>query len=152
MILSTAKNAIIFGGNFFADILPTSKHWLVWDKLNTMPTFGDCELAWTNIERNSVKKYTVQYNGLIGKEKERFHPTQKPVKIISDILQDYSQEQNVVNDFFLGSGTTMVACHQLQRKCLGMEIDPKYCQVIIDRMIKLDPAIEIKRNGEPFNL
>jgi DNA modification methylase len=150
LILSTAKNAIIFGGNFFADILPTSKHWLVWDKLNTMPTFGDCELAWTNIERNSVKKYTVQYNGLIGKEKERFHPTQKPVKIISDILQDYSEIQNTVNDYFLGSGTTMVASHQLQRKCYGMELDPKYCQVIINRMLKLDPTLVIKKNGELY--
>ena len=52
---------------------------------------------------------------------------------------------------FLGSGSTMVASHQLNRKCYGMEIDPKYCQVIIDRMRKLDPAIEIKINGKPYN-
>jgi len=74
-ILEQAKNSIIFGGNFFTDKLPCSGFWLVWDKHNTMPTFGDCELAWTNIPRQSVKKYDIQYNGLIGKEKERYHPT-----------------------------------------------------------------------------
>jgi len=50
-----AKTVIIFGGNFFADLLPVGNHWVVWDKLNTMPTFGDCELVWTNVKRNSVK-------------------------------------------------------------------------------------------------
>jgi DNA modification methylase len=55
-----------------------------------------------------------------------------------------------VYDPFLGSGTTMVAAHQLNRKCYGMELDPKYCQVIIDRMIKLDPTLEVKRNGQPY--
>ena len=55
-----------------------------------------------------------------------------------------------VYDPFLGSGTTMVAAHQLNRKCYGIEIDEKYCQVIIDRMLKLDPSLEIKRNGKPY--
>jgi DNA modification methylase len=51
---------------------------------------------------------------------------------------------------FLGSGSTMVASHQLKRKCYGTELDPKYCQVIVDRMIKLDPTLEVKRNGQPY--
>ena len=75
-ILLHSENSIIWGGNFFADILPQSTHWIVWDKNNTMPTFGDCELAWTSFDRKSVKKYEITYNGLIGKEKDRFHPTQ----------------------------------------------------------------------------
>jgi DNA modification methylase len=53
-------------------------------------------------------------------------------------------------DLFLGSGSTMVASHQLKRKCYGMELDPKYCDVIVNRMIALDPNIEIKLNGKPF--
>ena len=54
----------------------------------------------------------------------------------------------MIVDLFLGSGSTMVACHQLSRKCYGMELDEKYCQVIVDRMKKLDPSLEIKVNGE----
>jgi DNA modification methylase len=56
----------------------------------------------------------------------------------------------MIGDFFLGSGSTMVASHQLKRKCYGMELDPKYCQVIIDRMLKLDPSLVIKRNGVEY--
>lgn len=150
MIIKCAKTIIIFGGNFFAHILPQSKHWIFWDKKQTMPTFGDGELCWTNIDRKSVVKIEVTYNGLIGKEDTRFHPTQKPVKIIYEILQRYSGQNTTCVDFFLGSGTTMVASHQLNRRCYAMEIDPKYCQVTVDRMRKLDPSIEIKKNGQPY--
>ncbi len=133
ILIITANKLLIFGGNFFADILPQSTHWIVWDKLNTMPTFGDCELIWTNVLRNSVKKYTFEYNGLIGKEKERYHPTQKPVKLISEILSDYSKETQIIIDPFLGSGTTLIACENLNRHCRGAEIDPGYCAVILER-------------------
>lgn len=133
LLLGVADKAILFGGNFFADILPQSKHWLVWDKLNTMPTFGDCELVWTNIDRTSVKKYTVQYNGLIGKEKERFHPTQKPVEIMAQILGDYTEPNEAILEPFSGSGTTIIACEQLGRKCRAVEISPAYVAVALQR-------------------
>ena len=128
-----AENAIIFGGNFFTDELPVGNHWLVWNKHNTMPTFSDAELAWTNVKRNSVKMYDVEWNGLIGKEKERFHPTQKPVKLFADILNDYTEKDDTICDFFGGSGSTLIACEQLNRKCYMAELDPKYCDVIIER-------------------
>lgn len=76
------------------------------------------------------------------------HPNVKPLSIVFDIIGKTKGAS--VLDLFLGSGTTMVAAHQLNRKCYGMEIDPKYCQVIINRMLKLDPALEIKRNGKPY--
>jgi len=76
------------------------------------------------------------------------HGTQKPVECMARPIKNNTYEMESVYDPFLGSGTTMVAAHQLNRKCYGMEIDPKYCQVIVDRMRKLDPALEIKRNGK----
>ena len=76
------------------------------------------------------------------------HPTQKNVKMIEFYVEISSNINEVILDLFLGSGSTMVASHQLKRKCYGMELDPKYCQVIIDRMKKLDPSLVIKRNGE----
>jgi len=75
----------------------------------------------------------------------KHHPTQKPVALAAKAISNHSV--GLIADLFLGSGTTMVASHQLNRKCYGMEIDPKYCQVIIDRMLKLDPSIIIKKNG-----
>lgn len=80
--------------------------------------------------------------------KNEFHPTQKPIELPSRALNNSSKLGDNILDLFLGSGSTMVASHQLKRKCYGMELDPKYCQVIIDRMKKLDPSLVIKRNGE----
>lgn len=78
------------------------------------------------------------------------HPTMKPIELIERMLTNSTRKGMDVLDLFLGSGSTMVACHQLKRKCYGMELDPKYCQVIVDRMIKLDPSLEIKLNGNKY--
>lgn len=78
------------------------------------------------------------------------HPTMKPVGLVARAISNHSV--GLILDPFLGSGTTMVAAHQLNRKCYGMELDPKYCQVIVDRMRKLDPNIPIKKNGVPLTL
>jgi len=142
-----AENAIIFGGNFFTDELPVGNHWLVWNKHNTMPTFSDAELAWTNIKRNSVKMYDVEWNGLIGKEKERFHPTQKPVKLFADILNDYTEKDDTICDFFGGSGSTLIACEQLNRKCYMCELDPHYVDVIIQQWENFTGGKAVLLNG-----
>ena len=133
LMLAQAQSVIVFGGNFFTDKLPCSGFWLVWDKHNTMPTFGDCELAWTNLPRQSVKKYDFQYNGLFGKEKERFHPTQKPVGLFEAILADFSAEGQTVLDLFGGSGSTLIACEKTGRVCRMMELSPRYVDVIVRR-------------------
>lgn len=78
------------------------------------------------------------------------HPTQKPVELAGLAIENITLENEIVLDLFLGSGSTMVASHQLKRKCYGTELDPKYCQVIIDRMKKLDPSLVIKKNGEIY--
>ena len=78
------------------------------------------------------------------------HATPKPIPLCERAIKSSCPSSGIVLDFFLGSGSTMVAAHQLGRKCYGMELDPKYCQVIVDRMMKLDPGIEIKRNGQPY--
>ena len=77
------------------------------------------------------------------------HPTQKPIELALKAFTHH-KAKNIL-DLFLGSGSTMVAAHQLNRKCYGMELDPKYCQVIIDRMLKLDDTLIIKRNGKQYN-
>lgn len=84
--------------------------------------------------------------------KNKLHPTQKPIELPERALKNSSKKGDIIYDAFLGSGSTMVACHQLKRKCYGMELDPKYCQVIIDRMLKLDETLEVKINGEPYGV
>jgi DNA modification methylase len=76
----------------------------------------------------------------------------KPIKLLAPLINNSSIEGQIVADGFLGSGSTMVASHQLKRRCYGIELDPKYCQVILERMIKLDPTLTIKRNGQEYKL
>ena len=78
------------------------------------------------------------------------HPTMKPVGLFGYQIQNSSKRGDIVIDPFAGSGTTMVACEETGRKARVIELDPKYCAVIIDRMIKAFPGIEIKKNGEPY--
>jgi DNA modification methylase len=75
------------------------------------------------------------------------HATPKPIPLCERVIKSSCPDKGLVLDAFLGSGSTMVAAHQLKRKCYGMELEPKYCQVIIDRMRKLDSSLIIKRNG-----
>ena len=82
------------------------------------------------------------------RDREAEHKTPKPIQLLADLLKQI--ESVNVFDPFLGGGSTMVAAHQLKRKCYGMELDPKYCQVIIDRMTKLDPTLSVKINGKEY--
>jgi hypothetical protein len=128
---------IVWGGNYFSDFLPPSSCWLVWDKENT-GNFADGELAWTSFDR-ALRIYRWMWNGLARKGdrgtegSSRVHPTQKPVGLHVQILQDWTAAEDAVLDGFLGSGTTLLASEQAGRACFGIEAEPKYCQVIIDR-------------------
>ena len=146
---------IIWGGNYFTDFLPFSDGWLIWNKrANTTirNTFADGEMAWCSFH-TPIRIYDQLWNGMIreGEKEKRVHPTQKPIRMLSEIIEDHIKG-SLIFDGFLGSGSTMVASHQLNRKCYGMELDPKYCQVIVDRMRKLDPTIKIKRNGVDYGI
>lgn len=132
-----SDNQIIFGGNYFTDFLPPSRCWIVWDKQNT-GFFADAELAWTSFDKG-VKLYHFMWNGLAREGsrtvegKTRVHPTQKPVGMLAEILKDFSKERDAILDCFGGSGSTLIACEQLNRICYMCELDPHYCDVIIQR-------------------
>ena len=138
------KNQIIWGGQYFTEFLPTKGCWIVWDKKERDfdNTFSDCELAWTSFEGRTYL-YRHLWAGLLRKGnrdielKERVHPTQKPVGLLGQILNDFTKRNDIVLDLFGGSGSTLIACEQLNRKCYMCEIDNKYIQVIINRWEKL---------------
>lgn len=147
---------VIWGGNYFTDFLPLSPHWIVWNKLafeKHEQTFSHCELAWTNAPLSSVRMYSHVWDGAFraGSEKDegksRVHSAQRPVGLTQKIIMDYVKDE-IIADPFLGSGTTMVACQNLNRKCMGIEISPDYCAVILQRMTDAFPGIEIRRLKE----
>lgn len=146
-LVARADIAIVFGGNFFADMLPMSTHWIVWDKHQTLPTFGDCELAWTNVSRKSVVKYDFEFNGLIGREKERFHPTQKPVKLFAQIIDDYTDVGAVILDPYGGSGTTLIAAEQSGRIARMIDREPKYVATMLERWSVLSGETPVRHDG-----
>ena len=139
-IIRISKNQMIFGGNYFAHLLPRSTHWIFWDKNMTMPSFGDGELIWTSFPQKSVTKEFFQFNGLISDSKDvREHPTQKPSELIKRFLRKYTGTEAIVFDPYLGSGTTAVACECLGLKWFGCEISEVYCKIANKR-------IEAERN------
>lgn len=136
-ILRVGKKVICWGGQFMVDNLPKNGHWIVWDKVGGIKfdnPFSDCELAWTNIKKVTVKKYTVIQQGFVAEESTRYHPTQKPVGLFGIILRDYSEPTDIILDPFLGSGTTAVAAKQLHRRYIGIEISQKYCEIAKQRL------------------
>lgn len=84
--------------------------------------------------------------------KSDLHPTMKPILLLAPLIENSSKKGDIVGDFFVGSGSTMVTCHQLGRKCYAMDNDPKFVHVTLDRMLKLDPSIKIKCNGKNWKL
>ena len=126
----------------------TSKH--IWHKTNGWQA-GHFETMYcyhNDEKRHEQKVYSINNVGGENNRKEQGnHPTPKPISLIFEIINNLSKDSKSILDLFLGSGTTMLASHQLKRKCYGMELDPKYCQVIVDRMKKLDPTLIIKKNG-----
>jgi len=133
-LLRVSRHQIIWGGNFFTDQIPQANHWLFWDKQNTMPTFGDGELAWTSFDRNSVKRHILQYNGLLGRELERIHPTQKPIKLYEWLLTNYAKPGQRILDTHLGSGSHAIACNNLGFELVGCELDADYFKSACQRI------------------
>ena len=137
IIRTLCNRLIIWGGQNFTRTLPPSCGWLFWDKeKNTNKlSFGDGELAWTNCSTR-IRKYSHKWNGNAGRDFTQnpvLHPTQKPVELHAHILEDFSQEGDVILDCFGGSGTTLIACEITNRTCLMMEVSPEYCDVIVSR-------------------
>jgi DNA modification methylase len=155
-LLKNAEKIILWGANCYVSRLPDNFHWIVWDKKAEKGAdhnhFSDCELAWTNVPRKSVVVYRHLWSGLLREGNrdielsERVHPTQKPVGLLGNILLDYSKEGDIIQDLFLGSGSTLIACDQLNRICYGIEQDSQYCSIIISRWEQFTGQTAVKLN------
>ena len=119
----------------WASYKPNHEPCLIWK-----PKWAKLNFIWSTTE-NRVWEEDKEW-------KNKLHPTQKPVMIPARAIANHKADK--VLDLFWWSGSTMVACHQLNRKCYMSELDPKYVQTIVNRMQKLDPSLEIKRNWLPY--
>jgi site-specific DNA-methyltransferase (adenine-specific) len=130
----------------FSSMIVWVKESIVLSQTDYQSKHEPCMYGWFNNGTHKWYSDRKQESVWIAKSKrEEGHTTPKPIEIVSKAISNSSKSDDLVLDLFLGSGSTMAAAHQLNRKCYGMELDPKYCQVIIDRMRKLDPNIEIKK-------
>ena len=140
-IIRISKNQIIFGAEHLCDNLPLSRGWIVWDKRTEdkySNDFADCELAWTSYDK-PTKIYRYLWSGMLQSEmglykEKRYHPTQKPIRLIKWLIEKYYPDCNIVLDAFMGSGTTAVACKQLNKDFIGFEINKDYCNVAEERL------------------
>ena len=136
-----SKNLIIFGANYFCDMLPFSNHWIFWDKkgdISFKNPFADGELIYTTFT-SPIKRVVFKQQGFITDSKDkRYHPTQKPSELIQMLIEQYSNEGDIVLDPFLGSGTTAIACVNTGRHYIGFELDPQYYDIACKRLDELE--------------
>lgn len=131
LMFQVSNNQFIFGGNYYANILPPTASWVVWDKRcddKYRNDFGDCELAWCS--KGVARVFHFLYNGMMQEnmknKDERFHPTQKPLQLIMRLINYYTKEGDLILDPFMGSFTTAVACYKTGRRFIGAELDKEY--------------------------
>lgn len=142
-------NLILWGSNYYADKLPPSGQWLIWDKRDGIGfnDQADCELAWTRGTRGTVPRiFAHRWNGMIKdseKDQRRCHPTQKPLALMSWCLSFFPDAVSIV-DPFMGSGTTLRAAKDLGRKAIGIEIEEKYCEIAAKRLSQEVLPLEFK--------
>ena len=154
IIKDFAKDFIYWGGNYFTHFLPPSRGWIIWNKRNGDTTFADAELAWTSIDK-SVRLYDWLWSGMRRQGdrktegKLRYHPTQKPVGLQGAIIVDWCKGESIV-DLFGGAGSLLIACEQLDRICYMMELDSKYCDVIISRWEEFTNQKAIRPEHQPL--
>lgn len=141
-VATAGRDCVIWGGNYFTDILPPSMQWLVWDKGQRNFSLADCELAWSSSNRASR---VLTYSRAESLRDGRWHPTQKPVAVMEWSLGFVNGP--LVLDPFMGSGTTGIACIQAGRRFIGIEKEPKYFELATRRIRK---AWDSKRSEIPF--
>lgn len=148
LMFKVSKNQIIFGGNYYSDILPPTKNWIVWDKRcseKQKNDFSDFEMAWAST--GGARMFRYLYKGMLqgdmqNKDK-RIHPTQKPTQLWYMLLNYYTKPNDLILDTFMGSFTTAETCLKSGRNFLGAELDEDYFKAGSDRINALKGQISM---------
>jgi len=131
LILAAGEISIIWGGNYFTDLLPPTMQWLVWDKGQRDFSLADGEFAWSS-QKRAARIFSYSRGAALQDGKE--HPTQKPVALMAWCISQAANNPQTILDPFMGSGTTGVAAMNLQRQFIGIEREPKYFDIACRRI------------------
>lgn len=140
-IIRVSKNQIIFGGNYFTDKLPISNCWICWDKrcgVTPERTYADCELIWTSFKCAS-RMIRFVWDGFIQDNRnkikdKRYHPTQKPLEVIRNLIERFAKRGDKIFDPFVGSGSILIATKQKGFDFVGCEINKQYIEIANKRL------------------
>lgn len=157
-----SKNQIIWGGNYYADLLPPKKGWIFWDKKITNANnsnFSDGELAWSSFDC-ILRRFVYDWIGfgyLNNPQKEKkIHPTQKPVALYIWLLKNYAKHGDLILDTHVGSASSLIACEQIGFDYVGFELDTDYYKAAVKRieesrlqtdLFKPEPEEKIEQRG-----
>lgn len=143
-IFRISKNQIIFGYNYYTNILQPTEGFIVWYKQPFLKTQSQCELIWTSLKMKP-KVFHYRYAGncegypnklKVDYSKKSQHPTQKPLEVMRYLINTYTKEKDTILDPFMGSGSTGVACVNTNRNFIGIELDAKYFEIAKERIEK----------------
>lgn len=126
-LFRVSKNQIIWGGNYFP--LELTNSWIIWDKCQPAKNFSSCELAWSSTnERMNIFRFAFNI------ERNKIHPTQKPIALYKWILDKYAKEGDKILDTHLGSGSIAIACHDYGFELTACELDAEYYEKAVQRI------------------
>jgi len=136
-LFRVSKNQIIFGGNYFNELLPSSKSFLIWDKKQHLDNFSQCEYIWTSLnllpkvfQTNKIEPYEANIYNTI----KRIHPTQKPIRLYEWILSISAKPNDLILDTHCGSASSLIACENLGFKYVASELDKDYYEQSLKRL------------------
>jgi len=133
-LFRVSKNQIIWGGNYFVDLLRPSRCFIVWDKMTGDNSYADCELALTSFDGNA-RLFKKLWLGAHAEDADgRFHPTQKPIALYKWLLTNYAKPGDKILDTHVGSGSSLIACYEYGFDFIGFEIDKDYYEAAQKRL------------------
>jgi len=146
-LIRVSKNQVIWGGNYYANMLPNSQCWIVWDKCKPEGvSYADFEMAWTSFDR-AARLFRFMWHGMLQGDMQhketKIHPTQKPIALYKWILDNFSNKNDVVLDTHVGSASSLIACYETGHEYYGFEIDPIYYADAKKRLFEAESQVNM---------
>ena len=137
-LFRVSKNQIVWGGNYFTDMLYPTRCFLIWDKVARMDTLADCEMAWTSFDKNAKI-----FSHVRNTSEKRIHICQKPIMLYEWIYLNFANEGDRILDTHLGSGSSAIAAHKCNMEFIGCEINEAYFNSAVERITNFTNQLKL---------